>query len=435
MIAFVSIAAAMLVAALAWVLVPLLRGTHREGVVREASNVAILRDQLAELETDLANGTMPREQYEQARRELETRVLEESRAAPGAAAGPSHTGAYTAAVLGGALPIAAAVLYFILGSYQALAPGAMTAARPDGNAQHDLSPQKVSEMAASLAAKLEKEPDNAAGWSTLAHTYYSLSRFPEAVAAYERAEKLLPDDADLLADYADALGALNQSLVGKPTELVNRALKANPSQWKALALAGTIAFDRKDYKQAVVYWEQLKATLPPGSDIARSIEASIAEARGLGKIGAEAVPPASPAAAMAAAKPAPAPAAPAPAKAASAAIPGAAVSGEVKLAPALAKGASPNDPVFVIARAAEGPKMPLAIVRKQVKDLPFTFALDDSLAMSPEMKISNFAEVVVTARISKTGSAMPAAGDLEGSSKPVRIGTQGISVVIDGTRP
>jgi len=285
-------------------------------------------------------------------------------------------------------------------------------------------------MAASLAAKLEKEPDNAAGWSTLAHTYYSLSRFPEAVAAYERAEKLLPEDADLLADYADALGALNQSLAGKPTELVNRALKANPSQWKALALAGTIAFDRKDYKQAVVYWEQLKATLPPGSDIARSIEGSIAEARGLGKIGADAVPPASPAAAMAAATPAPAPA-----KAASAAIPGAAISGEVKLAPALAKGAAPNDAVFVIARAAEGPKMPLAIVRKQVKDLPFTFALDDSLAMSPEMKISNFAEIVVTARISKTGNAMPAAGDLEGSSKPVRIGTQGVSVVIDGTRP
>jgi cytochrome c-type biogenesis protein CcmH len=189
-----------------------------------------------------------------------------------------------------------------------------------------------------------------------------------------------------------------------------------------------------------VYWEQLKATLPPDSDIARSIGASIAEARDLGKIGAGAVPPASPAAAMATAKQAPAPAAsapaaPAPAKAASAAIPGAAVSGEVKLAPALAKGASPNDAVFVIARAAEGPKMPLAIVRKQVKDLPFTFALDDSLAMSPEMKISNFAEIVVTARISKTGNAMPTAGDLEGSSKPIRIGTQGVSVVIDGTRP
>jgi len=432
-IAFVSIAAAMLVAALVWVLVPLLRGTHREGVVREASNVAILRDQLAELETDLANGTMPREQYEQARRELETRVLEESKAAPAAAAGPSHAGAYTAAVLGGALPIAAAVLYFVLGGYQALAPGVTTAARPDSNAQHDLSPQKVAEMAASLAAKLEKEPDNAAGWSTLAHTYYSLSRFPEAVAAYQRAEKLLPDDADLLADYADALGAANQSLAGKPTELVNRALKANPSQWKALALAGTIAFDRKDFKQAVVYWEQLKATLPPDSEMVRSIEGSIAEARDLGKIGADAVPPASPAAAMAAAKPAPA--APAPAKAASAAVPGAAISGDVKLAPALAKGAAPDDAVFIIARAAQGPKMPLAIVRKQVKDLPFKFTLDDSLAMAPEMKISNFAEVVVTARISKTGNAMPAAGDLEGSSKPVKIGTQGLSVVIDGTRP
>jgi len=439
-IAFVSIAAVMVVTALVWVLVPLLRGPRARGVGGEASNVAILRDQLGELDNDVANGIVSRDQYEQSRRELEQRVLEESKAAPaGAGSGvPSSAAAWTAAIVGGALPIAAVVLYFALGSPQAFAPGSMAAAGPKGgDAQHDMSPQKVAEMAASLAAKLEKDPGNAEGWATLAHTYYSLQRFPEAVGAYERALKLLPDNADLLADYADALGAANNSLDGKPTELIERALKADPMQWKALALAGTVAFDRKDYAQAVTYWERLKGTLPPESEMAKSIAGSIAEARQLGGITATAVAPApaAPGAApMAAAGPSAA--APAtPATAAATAAPGAGLGGTITLSPALAKSAAPEDTVFIVARASEGPRFPLAIIRKQVKDLPFKFTLDDSMAMSPEMKMSNFADLVVIARVSKSGNATPQSGDFEGSSKPVKMGASGIAVVIDSTRP
>lgn len=430
MIAFVCIAAAMVVAALASVLVPLLRGPRAEGVVREASNVAILRDQLVELDNDVASGIVQRDQYEQSRRELEQRVLEESKAAPGGAASgpPSGAGAWTAAILGGALPIAAMLLYLALGSHQAFGP-AVTAAGGAGDAQHDTSPQKVADMAASLAARLEKEPGNADGWSTLAHTYYSLKRFPEAVAAYERAAALLPNDADLLADYADALGAATNSLEGKPAELVNRALKANPAQWKALALAGTIAFNHKEYKQAVGYWEQLKVVLPPESEMAQSIDASIAEAKELGGITAATALPA-PAAAKA-----PAAAAAAPAAAASSAAPGLAIAGTVTLSPALARSAAPDDTVFIFARAAQGPKFPLAILRKQVKDLPVKFSLDDSMAMSPDMKMSNFADIVIAARVSKSGNAVPQSGDLEGASKPLKQGASGIAVVIDSARP
>jgi cytochrome c-type biogenesis protein CcmH len=429
-IAFVSIAAAMLVAALVWVLVPLMRGTRSTGVEREASNVAILRDQLAELDNDVTNGTVSREQYEQARGELERRVLDESKAAPGEthSRGPTSAGAWTAAILGGALPIAAALLYFMLGSHQAFTPqGAVSAAAPS-DAQHDLSPEKIAEMAAGLAARLEKEPDNAEGWSVLAHTYYSLKRFPEAVKAYERADALVPDNADLLADYADAMGAANNSLDGKPTELIQRALKINPTQWKALALAGTVAFDHKDFKQAVAYWEQLKATLPPESDLAKSIDGSIAEARQLGGIKtASAAPGASDAGAAAAPPPGGAPA--------TGPVPGTTVSGTISLSPTLAGNAAPDDTVFIIAHAAQGPRMPLAIIRKQVKDLPVKFTLDDSLAMSPQMKLSNFANVVVAARVSKSGNAMPQSGDLEGSSPPVKLGAAGIDVVIDKARP
>jgi cytochrome c-type biogenesis protein CcmH len=438
-IAFVSIAACMVVAALVWVLVPLLRGTQHEGVVRASSNVAILRDQLVELHRDLANGTVSPEQFEAARIDLEQRVLEESKAAPKAKVGPpSSAGAYTAAIVGAALPIAAAVLYFTLGSHEALVPGATTTAAAPADGQHDMSPQKIAEMAAGLAARLEKEPDNAQGWVILAHTYYSLKRFPEAAAAYERAVRLVPDNADLLADYADTLGAANKSLDGKPAELVSRALEVDPTQWKALALAGTIAFNHKDYKQAVVYWERVKATLPPESEIARSIEGSITEARDLGGIKtAEAAPVTSAAAAPArkAAGTAPAAGSGTPSAPVSGAAPGAAISGTVTLSPALAKSAAPEDTVFVVARAAEGPRFPLAIIRKQVKDLPITFSLDDTMAMSPEMKVSNYAEVVVGARVSKSGTAAPQSGDLEGISKPVRLGTAGIAIVIDTPRP
>jgi len=383
--------------------------------------VAILRDQLKELDADLANGTIPQAQYDQAKAELEHRVLEESRASPGGATQlPTAAGAWTAAILGGVLPIAAVILYIALGSHEAFGPAGKataTAAAPD--AQHDMSPEKVEAMVTALAARLEKEPNNIEGWSLLAHTYYKMDKLPQAIAAYEHAVKLEPDNATLLADYADAVGSQQKGLDGKPMELVQRALKVDPTQWKALALAGTYAFDHKDFTRAIAYWEKLYATLPPESALAKSVEGSIAEARSLGGI------------ATAAAAPNAASASPPPAEANS----GKGIAGNVKLAPTLVAQAAPNDTVFVFVRPAQGTKMPLAIIRKQVKDLPATFALDDSMAMTPEMKISNFTEVVVGARVSKSGTAMPQAGDLEGFSPPVKIGTTGVAVVIDTTRP
>ena len=197
---------------------------------------------------------------------------------------------------------------------------------------------------------------------------------------------------------------------------------------------GTVAFNQKDFKSAIDYWERLKLVVPPGSEIANSIDANIAEARQVGGIAAPAM-----GAAPAAAAPAAAPmakAAAAPAKGAdAAAAKGQAIAGTVTLSPALAKSAGPNDTVFIFARAAQGPKLPLAVLRKQVKDLPVTFALDDSMAMQPEMKISNFPEVIVGARVSKSGNAAPQAGDLEGLSKPVKMGASGLAIVIDTTRP
>ena len=290
-------------------------------------------------------------------------------------------------------------------------------------------------MVVKLAAKLEQEPGNAEGWVVLARTYYVLKRFPEAARAFEKAVALAPDVPDLLADYADTLGAAQGgNLQGKPMELVQRALKLDPTHWKALALAGTAAFEQKDYRKAVEYWECLKPTVPPDSDIARSIDASIAEARQLAGLPAGPVASAPPPPAASTRAPAVA-ATPAPTSATTPAMPGASVSGSVKLGASVASKAAPTDAVFIFARPAEGSRMPLAILKMQVKDLPASFTLDDSMAMTPTMKISSFPDIIVGARISKSGSAMPASGDLEGLSKPLKAGTTGITLVIDSALP
>jgi len=436
-IAFVLIAAAMIAIALACVLVPLLRHAKPAGIAREASNVEILRDQMAELDADLASGVMPRERYEEARRELEQRVLEDSKAAAATAA-PTQSAAWTAAVLAGSLPVIALVLYVTLGSIESFAPGGQRVAKEgSAGAEHEFTREQIEGMAAKLAARLEREPENAEGWAMLARTYYALNRFDDAVPAFDKATALAPGDAKLLADYADAVGATEGGLKAKSQALIARALAADPKNWKALALAGTVAFERKDYKQAVLYWEQTKANVPPESSMASSIDASIAEARQLGGLasGTGSAPPQ-----LAAASPrqdakAPPVASASPNAGVASAAATASVAGTVSLAPALTAKAAPTDTVFIFARAAEGPKMPLAILRKQVRDLPTAFTLDDSMAMAPNFALSKFPSVVVGARVSKSGNATPQPGDLEGLSPAVNVGTTGLTVVIDRSLP
>ena len=196
---------------------------------------------------------------------------------------------------------------------------------------------------------------------------------------------------------------------GKPETIIERALKIDPDNPKALALAGTAAFEKKDYRAAVNYWEHLQRLVIQDPELTRSVSASIAEARALDEqtSGRQAAPVPS-------------------------TVQGATgVSGVVKLAPALAGKVAPTDTVFIFARAAEGPRMPLAIVRKQARELPIIFKLDDSMAMAPDMKISKFPQLVVGARISKSSNAAPQPGDLQGMSGTVTNSSAGITVLID----
>ncbi|HVQ62393.1 MAG TPA: c-type cytochrome biogenesis protein CcmI, partial [Burkholderiales bacterium] len=242
----------------------------------------------------------------------------------------------------------------------------------------------------------------------LGRSYAVMGRFGDSSAAYAKAVARVPDDAQLLADYADSLAmAQGRTLQGEPDKLLKRALVADPRNVKALVLAGTAAFDRGDRAGAIRYWERALAVLPADSEMAQRVGASIAEARGPG---AEARTPV-----------AKSPQAPG----------GTRVSGVVKLDPKLAGKVAPDDTVFIFARAAEGPRMPLAILRKQVRDLPVRFTLDDSMAMAPQMKLSAFPRVVIGARVSKTANATATPGDLQGQSQSVQVGAADVAVTID----
>jgi cytochrome c-type biogenesis protein CcmH len=254
-----------------------------------------------------------------------------------------------------------------------------------------------------------------------------MKKYRESADAYEKLVKLVPNDADLLANYADALAmAQNQSLQGEPEKILAKALVIDPKNLKALALAGTAAFDKRDFTTAVTQWKKLLALVPPESEAAQSATSGISEAQRLAAAGAAngSLPSSMPT------QIAPIEDDPSPVAGKSEVS----VKGTVEIDVAVRARVADTDSVFIFARAANGPKFPLAVIRKQVKDLPMSFVLDDSMSMMPNAKLSNFPMVIVGARISKSGSATPSAGDFEGVADAVKPGVTGLKIRINTER-
>ncbi len=434
-----------IVGALLFVLPTLLREkNHQASVARDTTNVSIYRDQLAELDADLHSDILTHEQYEQSKRELQQRMLEdipEGKSMTGTLVAGGNRNVTTITLVVLALPLLAVSLYLWLGNTRALTPQPAIEQTPMSSTPDQGGHQDFSAVLNSLTARLKDQPDDIEGWIMLGRTYAMMQRFNEAKDAYEKALALAPEDAALITDYADIVAMTNNgSLMGKPLELVNKALRLDPKNPKALALAGTAEFEQKRFEQAAAYWDQLLALIPGESELARSVSNSIAEAKSLasGKgsvlAGMRDPRPSSQGAPPDGNKPASAATAGTGAGVAAASGSGT-LSGKVTLSPALAGKASANDSLYVFARAKMGPRAPLATLRLQVKDLPATFSLNDSMARSG-VQLSTFTdEVVVGARISKSGSPMPQSGDLQGLSQPVRVGDKGVDVVIDQQLP
>jgi cytochrome c-type biogenesis protein CcmH len=426
MLVFWSLAALLTVITLVLLLRPLLRAREAAAAPdADAAAIAVYRDQKQALDAECADGLITPAERDAAVTELARRLGDEVATDRGAKTDQRapRRAWFAAAALLLLIPAAAVVLYGRLGN-----PDAQEAAgaAAEGRDSHEIADPQIVAMVDRLAQRLKTHPDDADGWVLLARSYQALGRFPEAAAAYAHADAFISTNAALLADYADVLAmAQGRKLAGKPAALARRALTIDPHHRKALALAATAALEARDLDGALGYWRRLLAQFPQASDDAKQITAIIGEIESARREG-KGIPESGSAPRRVEPTGAAAPARPAS---------GATIAGRVDISPTLAGRVATTDTVFIFARAADGPRMPLAVLRLPAKELPKEFMLDDSMSMAPGAKLSGAAAVIVEARISKSGDALPQSGDLSGRSAPVKPGASGVKVTIDQIIP
>lgn len=413
MTAFLVLAALLVVGALLLVVPPMLgvgqRARSRSARQRQAETaLLVLREQLADLEVEHAAGRVEETEYRRTRDELEARALEEGLVVEdGADTRPASAGAVLLAL---AIPALAVAFYVSLGEPDGLDP-----ARVAGSQQTAITQEQVVDMIGKLVDRLEKETGDPTAWLMLARSYAMLNDLQGAAEAWARIAQNAPDEADILVDWADLLVAGKQGdFSGEPDRLIARALELEPTNPKALALAGSGAFERGDFASAAALWERVLAQVPPSEPIHATILQSINEARG--RVG---MPPLAVTADMTPGLPAPV-----------AEGDGLSVSGTVRLSPELAATIEPEQTVFVFVRQPDGGP-PVAALRFKASELPVNFAFEGAQRMSngplPD-------QIIVAARLSRQGDATPRPGDLEGMSPPAAPDAAGVEVLIDRVR-
>lgn len=399
-----------------------LHGEDSGESARIGTNLEALRAEFAKAQSDRAAGRIGEEEFEEVKGELERRVLEETRRTESVAGDDRKQRLGTFAFLAVFIPLAAAVIYWRFGTWDALNPDIVAM---QSHTQGGHSMEEIDQQLASLEKKLAENPEDVNGWMLLARTNDALKRFDKAAAAYEKLAGLVQGKAraQVLADWADCLAMIEGGISGKPEQLVDEAIKLDPHLWKALALKGTALYNRNDFKGAARVWERLLADQQPGSDEWSSVAGMVNDARE--KAG---MPLISAPAGMKrmeqdgqAGKP-------------DAAAPQARVSGTVSVSPDLAGKLTGSETVFVFARPVEGPKMPVALAQFKASELPREFVLDSSMTMPGGGMggLDSLDRVVVGARISKSGNLMPQPGDLEGLTPAVAVGSS--SLVLKVTR-
>jgi cytochrome c-type biogenesis protein CcmH len=432
---FWMITAGLTVLAMAFVALPLLRKNVSSSITADELNLAIFKQQLAELDNDLQAGILDQARYDAARADLEKELLTDIE--PETKQTSQAGSKYARAMAGVALlvPIAALTLYQLVG-FPDIIPllGSQTAsngmpqahgtgAGATGQGKGQLPPMDV--LVERLAAKLKEQPDNLEGWIILGRSYMTMKNYPAAIKAYQTAIKLDDQNVNLLLAYSEALAATHgNDFTGQAAPLIEKAYTLAPQDPNVLWLNGVLAYQSNKFQLAIERWQDLRATLTPQSSELESINGAIDDARK--QLGLAPEEPELPNI-VSAGKPKPTPSAASSAKG---------LQVEISLAPEIAAKAKPNDLVFIYAKALNGPPMPLAAVRKQVRDLPLSIKLDDSMAMMPQMKLSGFDQVVVGARVSLSGNPSAQSGDLEGEIKPVAPGqSQVVKVSINSVHP
>ena len=408
----------------------------------EQANAQVYRDQSADLAREHGLGHLNDAEYAQALEELKLRLRDDWVSGPVQAhGGVTHRPRKTVLALCLMLPVCAVLLYGAWGSPMGLDPSALARSAPDEGPNATVTPEKIAQMVGQLERRLQDEPNNVDVWVMLARLQRSQEKFPASEKSFAKALALAPDD-DLAIERAEVVAQVQGGdFSGEPWAVINRILKANPNQNNALLLAGSASFSEGRFAQAIQYWERVRASLPPQSEDINALDSALAQARERLAPGRASVQPPVTGSASAQSSNAGAASAqppvstgtsnnPPPASTAAARI-----AGRVSLAPELLAQTSPSDTVFVYATPAQGGRMPLAIVRTTVAALPFDFVLDDSQAMGPQSKLSSASEVVLKARISKTGQAMAQPGELGVSLGPIKNPSNQLSLVIRGPLP
>ena len=366
------------------------------------ANAKVYRDQILDLDREHDSGHISDQEWQQSRDELSLRLLEDTSAVDDPAAKTEKPAIWTAVVLAVALPLGSMGLYMWVGQPEALNPLALKT--PD-----QVDPKDLAKMAQTLAEKLKDKPDNLQGWVMLGRTYRTLENFDAALKAYDSALKLSADD-DLKLERIEIIAMQRQGqFEGEPWNVIREILQRDPQHFGALLTAGSASYAEGKFADALKFWEQARKPLDANNPDLEGLESAIAAVRE--RLG---MPPA---------------------KATPAATSGLNVTGQVNLSASLKSKASPNDVVFIYATPANGDRMPLAIFKTTVSQLPFNFTLDDSTAMAPDRKLSAAGEVMVKVRVTKSGNAMPQSGDLSGSLGPVKVGAKGLKLEIKDQVP
>lgn len=413
MIAFFIGATLLLLTALALVVYPLMRGIDSPPEDRNRDVISLLRERLEELKRKRQDGEISNAEYAEQVSDLETQLADDLHSQTEDTATPDQksSGLWVGIAAMVFIPVMSGLLYLTLGQPRALVPDARVASNQvAARDEHDVD---VSAMVARLAEKLKASPEDPEGWFMLGRSYMVLNRYDEAAAAYSRLRALVGDAPDVLVREADAI-AMTQggALAGKPKRLIEQALKQDPNHAQALWMAATAAYQAGELRTAADYYHKVEPLLE-GQPL-QQVKSMIQELAQKG-FGSDTTTAA---------------VAPQPKES------NVSLEVNVSLDPTLQGKASPQNTVFIFAKAVNGPPMPLAVVRKTVSDLPLTVTLNDTQAMTPQLKLSSFDQVTVGARISSTGNAITQPGDLQGESSPIPTSTsETVDITINKIAP
>lgn len=416
MLIFILTVSVLILLALLFVVPTLFKSHKLAAETFDQQNIRIARERLQELKREFTANTISQQNFDQARVELEqTLAFDLSAGEATTAASSANSARVLALILLIAVPVVSVLLYWELGRFDSLQGDVAVAATNQTTPANNMT---MDEAIAKIKAKLEQDPSNAEAWYMLARSHMALQHYEESVAAYRKVLALVGDDADLMLRFADALiMSRDGRFAGEPADVINKALQKNPAHPQGLWLAGMAASEAGNHKLALQHWYKLESLLEGDVASQTEVRAMIANAeqqlspQQLTQLKRE--KPATQPVNAVAAKPAE-------------------ITVHVTIDAAVKSKINPGDTVFILARAIDGPPMPLAVVRHTAAELPITVTLNDAMAMMPAMKLSNYPQVKVTAIVSKSGTAQLVAGDLFGEVLPVKVtGSSTVKLVIN----